>query len=188
MAWRTGVALAALAAALVHGGAAQGTEPPSYDVLIRNGIIYDGSGAEPYRGEVAISADRIVAVGASIPGSAKRLVDAKGLAVTPGFINMLSWATESLLVDGLGQSDLRQGVTLEVMGDGWSRGPLNDRMKTEAVKQQGDFKYPIEWTTLVDYLSLIERRGTAMNVASFMWTNCMSPPARRTRVFRRRAW
>lgn len=168
MAWRTGVALAALAAALVHGGAAQGTEPPSYDVLIRNGIIYDGSGAEPYRGEVAISADRIVAVGASIPGSAKRLVDAKGLAVTPGFINMLSWATESLLVDGLGQSDLRQGVTLEVMGEGWSMGPLNDRMKTEAVKQQGDFKYPIEWTTLGDYLSLIERRGTAMNVASFV--------------------
>ena len=168
MAWRTGVALAALAAALVHGGAAQGTEPPSYDVLIRNGIIYDGSGAEPYRGEVAVSADRIVAVGASIPGSAKRLVDAKGLAVTPGFINMLSWATESLLVDGLGQSDLRQGVTLEVMGEGWSMGPLNDRMKTEAVKQQGDFKYPIEWTTLGDYLSLIERRGTAMNVASFV--------------------
>ncbi|HEU4957062.1 MAG TPA: D-aminoacylase [Sphingomicrobium sp.] len=147
---------------------AQGAEAPSYDVLIRNGVIYDGSGGEPYRGEVAINGDRIVAVGKSLPGSAKQVVDAKGLAVSPGFTNMLSWATESLLVDGLGQSDLRQGVTLEVMGEGWSMGPLNDRMKKLAIEQQGDFKYPIEWTTLGEYLSLVEKRGTAMNLASFV--------------------
>ena len=167
MAWRTGAALTAMAVVLLQSGSAQGAEP-SYDVVIRNGVIYDGSGAEPYRGEVAIVADRIVAVGRSLPGSAKQVVDARGLAVSPGFINMLSWATESLLVDGLGQSDLRQGVTLEVMGEGWSMGPLNDRMKKEAIAQQGDFKFPIDWTTLGDYLTLIERRGTAMNVASFV--------------------
>jgi len=168
MAWRNGVASAALAVALFQFGSARAADAPSFDVLIKNGVIYDGSGGEPFRGEVAISADRIVAVGKSLPGSAKQVVDAKGLAVSPGFINMLSWATESLLVDGLGQSDLRQGVTLEVMGEGWSMGPLNDRMKKEAVAQQGDFKYPIEWTTLGDYLTLIERRGTALNVASFV--------------------
>src|SRR5687767_11038851 len=107
MARRIGVASAALATALLHIGTAEGAEAPTYDVLIRNGVIYDGSGGEAYRGEVAISGDRVVAVGKSLPGSAKQIVDAKGLAVAPGFINMLSWATESLLVDGLGQSDLR---------------------------------------------------------------------------------
>ena len=168
MSWRNGVASAALAVVLLQVAPAQGAEAPSYDVLIRNGVIYDGSGGEPYRGEVAINGDRIVAVGNSLPGSAKQVVDAKGLAVSPGFINMLSWATESLLVDGLGQSDLRQGVTLEVMGEGWSMGPLNDRMKKLAIEQQGDFKYPIEWTTLGEYLSLVEKRGTAMNLASFV--------------------
>ena len=168
MTWRNGVASAALAAALLQVGAARAADVPSFDVLIKNGVIYDGSGGEPYRGEVAISGDRIVAVGTSLPGSAKQVVDAKGLAIAPGFINMLSWATESLLIDGLGQSDLRQGVTLEVMGEGWSMGPLNDRMKKQAVEQQGDFKFPIEWTTLGEYLSLIERRGTSMNVASYV--------------------
>ncbi|MCL6740999.1 D-aminoacylase [Sphingomonas sp. RB56-2] len=168
MAWRTGVALSALAAAILPGSSALGAEQESYDLLIRNGTIYDGSGAVPFRGEVAIRGGKIVAVGQSLPGAAKQVVDAKGLAVAPGFINMLSWATESLLVDGLGQSDLRQGVTLEVMGEGWSMGPLNDRMKKEAVEQQGDFKYPIEWTTLGEYLSLLERRGTTMNVASYV--------------------
>ncbi len=168
MAWRTGVASAALAAALLSTSSAQGAEAPKYDVLIRNGVIYDGSGGEAYRGEVAINGDRVVAVGKSLPGSAKKIVDAKGLAVAPGFINMLSWATESLLVDGKGQSDLRQGITLEVMGEGWSMGPLNDEMKKLAVERQGDFKYPIEWTTLGDYLSLLEKRGTTMNVASFV--------------------
>jgi len=165
---RIGVATAALAAALLQGSVVQGAEPPSYDLLIRNGTIYDGSGGTAYAGDIGIKGDRIVYVGPSRPAAATRVVDANGLAVAPGFINMLSWATESLLVDGLGQSDLRQGVTLEVMGEGWSMGPLNDQMKKLAVERQGDFKYPIEWTTLGEYLSLLERRGTTMNVASFV--------------------
>ncbi|MFL6748670.1 MAG: amidohydrolase family protein, partial [Sphingomicrobium sp.] len=165
---RTGVAVAALAAALLQGSVANGAEPAAYDVLIRNGMIYDGSGGQPFAGDIGIKDGRIVYAGPSRPATAGKVVDANGLAVAPGFINMLSWATESLLVDGLGQSDLRQGITLEVMGEGWSMGPLNDRMKKQAVEQQGDFKYPIEWTTLGDYLSLLERRGTALNVASFV--------------------
>jgi N-acyl-D-amino-acid deacylase len=140
----------------------------SYDVLIRRGTIYDGSGGAPYVGDIGIRGDRIVYVGTALEANAARVVDASGLAVAPGFINMLSWANESLLVDGLGQSDLRQGVTLEVMGEGWSMGPLNDNMKKLAVEQQGDIRYPIEWTTLGEYLSLVERRGTSMNVASFV--------------------
>ena len=165
---RTGVATAVLAAALVQSGIVQGAETAHYDLLIRNGMIYDGSGAEPYAGDIGIKGDKIVYAGPSRAAPATKTVDAQGLAVAPGFINMLSWATESLLVDGLGQSDLRQGVTLEVMGEGWSMGPLNDRMKKEATEQQGDFKYPIEWTTLGEYLSLVEKRGTALNVASYV--------------------
>jgi len=171
---RTGMATAALAIALLPAGPvswpsqAAAEQAASYDILIRNGMIYDGSGSQPFRGEVGIKGDRIAAVGRSLPGTAKQIVDAKGLAVAPGFINMLSWATESVLIDGLGQSDLRQGVTLEVMGEGWSMGPLNDRMKKLAVAQQGDFKYPIEWTTLGEYLNLVEKRGTALNVASYV--------------------
>jgi len=168
MASRKSVASAALAAALLSTGSAQGADTPAYDLLIRNGMIYDGSGAEPYAGDIGITGDKIVYAGPSRAATATKTVDAQGLAVAPGFINMLSWATESLLVDGLGQSDLRQGVTLEVMGEGWSMGPLNDRMKKEALDQQGDFKFPIEWTTLGEYLSLLEKRGTAINVASYV--------------------
>ena len=168
MFWRTGVATAALAAGLLQGSVVQGAEPASYDLLIQGGMIYDGSGGTPYAGDIGIKGDRIVYAGPSRPATAAKTVDAHGVAVAPGFINMLSWATESLLVDGLGQSDLRQGVTLEVMGEGWSMGPLNDKMKKQAVEQQGDFKYPIEWTTLGEYLGLLERRGTTVNVASFV--------------------
>jgi len=131
-------------------------------------VIYDGSGGQPYTGDIGIKKDRIVYAGPSRAASAAKVIDAKGLAVAPGFINMLSWATESLLVDGLGQSDLRQGITLEVMGEGWSMGPLNAEMKKLAVERQGDIKYPITWTTLGDYLNLLQRRGVAMNVASFV--------------------
>jgi N-acyl-D-amino-acid deacylase len=165
---RAGVASIAVSAALFQAVAVQGAEPATYDLLIRNGMIYDGSGAEPYAGDIGIKGDRIVYAGPARAANAAKTVDATGLAVAPGFINMLSWATESLLVDGLGQSDLRQGVTLEVMGEGWSMGPLNDQMKKLAVERQGDFKYPIEWTSLGEYLSLVERRGTTMNVASFV--------------------
>ena len=162
------IASTMLAAALWQGALAQGDAPGSYDLLIRNGLIYDGSGGAPYAGDIGIKGDRIVYAGPATAAPAARTVDANGLAVAPGFINMLSWANESLLVDGLGQSDLRQGVTLEVMGEGWSMGPLNDRMKKQAVEQQGDFKYPIEWTTLGEYLNMLERRGTSVNVASYV--------------------
>ena len=141
---------------------------PSYDLLIRGGTIYDGSGGPPYVGDVGISGDRIVYAGPSQEASAPRLVDARGLAVAPGFINMLSWSNESLLVDPRGQSDLRQGITLEVMGEGWSMGPLTAEMKALSIKQQGDIKYPIAWTTLGDYLNFLERKGTSLNIASFV--------------------
>jgi N-acyl-D-amino-acid deacylase len=163
----TVIALAAVAAGSLSACAPVQPEP-SYDVVIRGGTIYDGSGGAPYVGDVAIAGDRIVYVGRSAPAESETVVDASGLAVSPGFIHMLSWATESLLVDPLGQSDLRQGVTLEVMGEGWSMGPLNDRMKALAVKRQGDIKYPIRWTTLGEYLGHLEERGIALNVASFV--------------------
>ena len=131
--------------------------PRSFDILIRNGTVYTGDGGEAVRADIAIDGDRIAAIG-EINGSAETLIDASGLAVAPGFINMLSWATESLIENGLSQSDIRQGVTLEVMGEGWSMGPLNDSMKAEMRDRQADIKYEIEWTTLgeyLEYLSLI---------------------------------
>jgi N-acyl-D-amino-acid deacylase len=141
---------------------------PAYDLLIRGGTVYDGSGGAPFVGDVGVRGDRIVYVGPSAPATATSMVEAAGMAVSPGFINMLSWATESLLVDPRAQSDIRQGVTLEVMGEGWSMGPLNPEMKQLSLKQQGDIKYPIEWTTLGEYLSYLEKRGVAPNVASFV--------------------
>ncbi len=152
--------------------AASAAEPPkTYDLILRGGTIYDGSGGKPVVGDVAIDGDRIVAVtavGSLGTAKGKTEVNAKGLAVSPGFVNMLSWATESLLVDGRAQSDLRQGVTLEVMGEGNSMGPLNDAMKKEGVEQQGDIKYPITWTTLGEYLDQLAAKGIAPNVASFV--------------------
>ena len=138
-----------------------------YDVVIRNGTIYDGSGGPPVTGDVAIRNDRIARVG-SVRGRATTTIDAGGLAVAPGFINMLSWATESLIVDGRAMADVKQGVTLEVFGEGWSMGPLNDTMKAEMKKQQGDIKYDIDWTTLRQYLDSLVRRGISVNVASFV--------------------
>jgi N-acyl-D-amino-acid deacylase len=138
-----------------------------YDVVLRNGTIYDGSGGPPVTGDVAIRNDRIVAVG-SVRGRAARTVDATGLAVAPGFINMLSWATESLIADGRGMADVKQGVTLEIFGEGWSMGPLTDVMKAEMKKRQGDIRYDIDWTTLRQYLDSLVRRGISVNVASFV--------------------
>jgi N-acyl-D-amino-acid deacylase len=139
----------------------------AYDVVIRGGTIYDGGGGAPFTGDVAIAGDRIAAVG-RVRGRGAREIDARGLAVAPGFINMLSWANESLIQDGTSQSDIRQGVTLEVMGEGWSMGPLNPEMKRLAVQRQSDIHYPIAWTTLGEYLAHLERRGVAPNVASFV--------------------
>jgi len=147
-------------------GAAGGQTP--YDIVIRNGTIYDGSGGEPYVGEVAIRGDRIAAVGKKIKGERLTEIDASGQAVAPGFINMLSWATEALIADGRGMSELKQGVTLQVMGEGSSMGPLNETMKRQEASRQGDIRFPIAWTTLDQYLSWLEARGVAQNVASFV--------------------
>jgi N-acyl-D-amino-acid deacylase len=141
---------------------------PRYDVVIRGGTVYDGAGGPPVAADVAINGDSIVAVGDLARARGRLEVDATGLAVAPGFINMLSWATESLLEDGRAQSDIRQGVTLEVFGEGESMGPLSERMKQEMLAQQGDIRYAIEWTTLGEYLEYLERRGVSTNVASFV--------------------
>ena len=144
------------------------TASPHYDVLIRNGVVYDGSGAAPQDVDVAVEGDRVVAL---LPrgsaATADQVVDAQGQAVSPGFINMLSWAVDSLIADGRSMSDTKQGVTLQVFGEGWSMGPYNERMKADAIAQQGDIKYPIEWTTLGEYLEFLEGRVTP-NVASFV--------------------
>jgi len=141
---------------------------PDYDIIIRNGTIYDGMSSAPVTADLAINADTIAFIGDLKNKSAKEEIDAKGKAVSPGFINMLSWATESLIADGRSQSDIRQGVTLEVMGEGWSMGPWNEKMKQETLDDQGDFKYDIEWTTLGEYLQYLEDKGIATNVASFV--------------------
>ena len=142
--------------------------PAAYSVLIRSGTIYDGSGGNPYVGDVALKGDRIVYVGPHAPGRAARTIDAAGKAVSPGFINMLSWANESLIADGRGLSDTVQGVTLEVMGEGNSMGPLTPEMKRLETQRQGDIKYPIRWTTLGQYLDYMQRRGITPNIASFV--------------------
>ena len=162
----TRIALAVSVAALVATSAAP--VPASYSVLIRGGTIYDGSGGQPFVGDVAMKGDKIVYVGPHAPGRATRTVDATGKAVSPGFINMLSWANESLIADGRGLSDTRQGVTLEVMGEGDSMGPLTPEMKRLELKRQGDIKYPIRWTTLGQYLEYMQKKGVTPNLASFV--------------------
>lgn len=139
-----------------------------YDLIIRNGMIYDGNGASPYKGDVAINADTIAAIGDLKEFSAKNEIDAKGMAIAPGFVNMLSWSNESLIHDGNSQSDIRQGVTLEVMGEGSSMGPLNAKMKDQMLKGQTDIKYNVEWNTLGEYLTFLEKKGVSCNVASFV--------------------
>ncbi len=151
-----------------YPGDTRAEEAKTYDLILRGGTIYDGSGGKPFVGDVAINGDRIAAVGSLGSAKGKAEIGVKGLAVSPGFVNMLSWATESLLVDGRAQSDIRQGVTLEVMGEGGSMGPLNETMKKEAVEQQADIKYDVTWTTLGEYLDQVAARGIAPNVASFV--------------------
>jgi N-acyl-D-amino-acid deacylase len=142
--------------------------PARFDVIIRGGTVYDGTGGEGRRADVGIRGDRIAAIGDLSGAQAGTQVDAQGLAVAPGFINMLSWSTESLIVDGRSLGELKQGVTTQIMGEGESMGPLNAEMKRQALAHQGDIKYPIEWTTLADYLKYLERRGVSQNVASFV--------------------
>ncbi|MEO7678632.1 MAG: D-aminoacylase [Verrucomicrobiota bacterium] len=140
----------------------------TYDVLIRDGTIYDGSGEKPFVADLAIEGDSIAAIEKLKSDHGKTEIDAKGMAVSPGFINMLSWATESLIQDGRSQSNIRQGVTLEIFGEGESAGPLNDAMKKEAVEQQGDIKYDVPWTTLGEYLDYLAARRISPNIASFV--------------------
>ncbi|HWZ14380.1 MAG TPA: D-aminoacylase [Mucilaginibacter sp.] len=139
-----------------------------YDKIIRNGVIYDGRGGVPYKADVAINADTIAEIGNLPANSAKEEIDAHDMAVAPGFINMLSWANESLIQDGRSQSDIRQGVTLDVMGEGSSMGPLNPKMKAEMSKGQGDIHYKVAWNTLGEYLSYMEKKGISCNIASFI--------------------
>lgn len=143
-------------------------QQPTYDIILRNGMIYDGNGGQPIKGDIAIVADTIAAIGDLGKASAKEIIDANGMAIAPGFINMLSWATESLIEDGHSQSDIRQGVTLEVMGEGESMGPLNARLKTQLKNGQADIKYDVAWNTLGEYLTYLEKKGVSCNVASFI--------------------
>ena len=127
------------------------TSPESYDVLIKNSQIVDGSGNKSYLGDIGIRADTTAGIGNLEGATGKLVIDASGLVVAPGFINMLSWAVDALIEDGKSQSDIRQGVTLEVFGEGWSMGPLNSEMKKEELERQGDITYNIEWTSLSEF-------------------------------------
>ena len=144
------------------------SQGPKVDVVIQNGTLYDGTGSPPFIGTVAIKGDKIVYVGPPKFFRADKSINATDKAVSPGFINMLSWGVDSLIEDGKSQSDIRQGVTLEVFGEGMSWGPLNDPLKTYMKKNQGDIQYEITWTTLGEYLQFLEDKGISTNVASFI--------------------
>lgn len=171
---RWSMSLLALGLAAALAGCASVVPPPAgvverYDLLVRNGTVYDGTGGPARQVDIAVNGDRVVAL---LPrgtrADARQTIDAGGQAVAPGFINVLSWATVSLIEDGRGISDTRQGVTLELFGEGWSMGPLNAAMKADELKQQGDIKYDIAWTTLGEYLEHLQARGVTPNVASFV--------------------
>ncbi len=155
--WIAALALAASTQALA-----------AHDLVITNGTVIDGSGAPRFQGWVAVDGDRIAAVGKGKAPDAKRTVDATGQVIAPGFVNMLSWATQSLLVDGRAVSDLKQGVTLQVMGEAWTMGPLTPAMRDEMIRSQSTLKFDVPWTTLGEYLTHLETKGIAPNVASFV--------------------
>lgn len=148
--------------------AAVTTGAQDLDVIIRGGTVYDGSGRPPIQADVGIRGDRVVRIGDLRNARAATVIDAKGMAVAPGFINMLSWATESMIVDGRSLGELKQGVTTQIFGEGWSMGPLSPEMKKQVKEDQGDIKFDIEWTTLADYLNYLERKGVSQNVASYV--------------------
>ena len=147
---------------------AESPSPAAFDVLIKGGTIYDGTGVPGRTADVAIRGDRIVGVGDLKNAKAKYTIEAHGLAVAPGFINMLSWSVESLIIDGRSQSEIRQGVTTEIFGEGESMGPVNDRVREHMLSEQTEFKYNIEWKTLAEYLQFLEKRGVSCNFASFI--------------------
>jgi N-acyl-D-amino-acid deacylase len=165
--FRNAVVLAALLA-LAPAGAADRSASTRVELLIRNGVIYDGTGGTPFNGDIAVTGSRVVAIGKLDGYTADQTVDARGLAVAPGFINMLSWAQESMLHDGRAMSDITQGVTLEVFGEGDSYGPLTSEMKGELKKRQADIPYDITWTTLGEFLDQLVNRGVSPNVASYL--------------------
>lgn len=144
------------------------TEPQSFDVLIKNGYILDGSGEKGFIGDLGINADTIAAVGKLDNAVGSTEIDASGLTVAPGFINMLSWANVSLIEDGRSQSDIRQGVTLEVMGEGRSMGPLNEKMAANMAEGQQSITYDVSWRTLGEYMNFLEKKGVSTNIASFV--------------------
>ncbi|PYL48087.1 MAG: aminoacylase [Verrucomicrobia bacterium] len=152
---------------IVSSGQIASADPP-FDVIIKGGTLYDGTGAEARITDIAIRGDRIAGIGDLANATAKTTIDARGLAVAPGFINMLSWSTESLIQDGRSQSEIRQGVTTEIMGEGESMGPVNDRLRQYMLKNQADIKYEIKWNTLAEYLQYLEKRGISCNAASFL--------------------
>jgi N-acyl-D-amino-acid deacylase len=141
----------------------------NYDVIIRNGMIYDGNGGEPYKADIGINADTIAMIGSLGNASAKNEIDAKGMAVAPGFINMMGHSEEALFQDGRSQSDIRQGATTEIFGE-FSMGPLNAKMKDQLQKGQGDIKYDVTWNTLGEYMNVLEKKGISCNIASFVGT------------------
>jgi N-acyl-D-amino-acid deacylase len=165
---RLSVAFLLILVSVISSQSTAGLQTQAFDVLIRNGLVYDGTGSPGRRVDIGVRGDRIAGIGQLGAAGATTVVDATNLAVAPGFINMLSWSTESLLVDGRSQGDIRQGVTLEIFGEGSSMGPLNDAMKKRMVDQMGDLKFEITWTTLSEYLKDLERRGISTNVASFI--------------------
>jgi N-acyl-D-amino-acid deacylase len=156
--------------ALLAAVQAPAEQPPAFDVLIKGGMVYDGSGGPPRQADLGLRGDRIEAVGDLRGATGGTVLDASGLAVAPGFVNMLSWATDDLLADPRSQGDIRQGVTTEIFGEGESYGPWSEPMKLRRRAMQGDFRFDITWTTLAEYLRYLERRGVAPNVASFVGT------------------
>jgi len=162
------ILVTALPIATLAGPRPQSPRARTFDAIIRGGMIYDGTGGAPMRADIGINGDRIAAIGNLKSANAKTVVDATGLAVAPGFINMLSWSVDSMIVDGKSQGELRQGVTTQIFGEGDSMGPLTEVMRKRRLEQQGDLKYDIPWTTLAEYLTYLEKRGVSQNVASYI--------------------
>ncbi|HTE10504.1 MAG TPA: hypothetical protein VK645_06030, partial [Chitinophagaceae bacterium] len=160
------IALIATAIAMALSSCKQ---QPTYTTIIRNGLIYDGNGGEPFKADIAINADTIAFIGDLTNAKATNETDAKGMAVAPGFINMMGHSEESLIEDGRSQSDIRQGVTTEIFGE-FSMGPLSPKTKKQLQDGQGDIKYKVEWNTLGEYMHFLEKKGISCNIASFVGT------------------
>jgi N-acyl-D-amino-acid deacylase len=156
-----------LALIVATGALAQSPKQATFDILVKGGTVYDGTGAAPRRADVGIKGDRIAAVGNLKAATATTVVDATGLAVAPGFINMLSHSENSLITDGRSQGEIRQGVTTQIFGEG-SMGPLSDEMKRRRTSSQGDLRFEIPWTTLAEYMTYLEKHGVSQNFASFV--------------------